>query len=364
MIIDRDYILNEIQEILGRIESKKSDYDDKRTIKKIYQNSPETLRKVFRLAYSPIKFFKKATLINNNNYIFTGDGDFKKWSLDFLNYALKENVSLNTNIFQKEDEEEILKFVNNKIKLAVLSLIKKEELFTKKDLMFEKKYKQYEKQLITGGGKIFFNNKDYFYNTIYTDINTFFHIHGLSELPFEIKTELENKVFVDAGAFFGDSIIVLQQLKPKKIIAFEPSEKNSQELIEMVGKNNWKNVLLKKEGLGEKKKISKFEERVAGSEIISRGNKKIKVNTIDSLNTEINLIKMDIEGSELGAIRGAEKTIKKYKPVLIICLYHRGQDFFEIPKLIKKWIPEYNLRFLNLNRTHPFFERVMLAYVK
>ncbi|MEM2032456.1 MAG: FkbM family methyltransferase, partial [Candidatus Woesearchaeota archaeon] len=71
-----------------------------------------------------------------------------------------------------------------------------------------------------------------------------------------------------------------------------------------------------------------------------------------------------IEGYEYNAILGAEKTIKKYKPVLSISLYHTPRDFFEIPKLLKQWVPEYKMRFLNLNPLSPILERTLLAYVE
>jgi FkbM family methyltransferase len=45
----------------------------------------------------------------------------------------------------------------------------------------------------------------------------------------------------------------------------------------------------------------------------------------------IDFIKMDIEGSELAALRGAEATIRRCKPKLAISLYHRPEDFFSIP---------------------------------
>jgi len=49
---------------------------------------------------------------------------------------------------------------------------------------------------------------------------------------------------------------------------------------------------------------------------------------------------------------------------MAISIYHRGQDFFEIPKLIKNLVPEYKLRFLNLNAESPFNERVLLDYTR
>jgi hypothetical protein len=34
---------------------------------------------------------------------------------------------------------------------------------------------------------------------------------------------------------------------------------------------------------------------------------------------------------------GAEKTIKKDKPILLISVYHTGKDFFEIKPLLESW---------------------------
>jgi hypothetical protein len=49
---------------------------------------------------------------------------------------------------------------------------------------------------------------------------------------------------------------------------------------------------------------------------------------------KINFIKMDIEGAELHALKGAEQTIKKFRPKLAITVYHHFQDFWTIPQYI------------------------------
>jgi hypothetical protein len=44
----------------------------------------------------------------------------------------------------------------------------------------------------------------------------------------------------------------------------------------------------------------------------------------------MDFIKMDIEGAELAALKGAEHTLRCFKPELAICVYHRLEDFFDV----------------------------------
>jgi FkbM family methyltransferase len=49
---------------------------------------------------------------------------------------------------------------------------------------------------------------------------------------------------------------------------------------------------------------------------------------------KIDFIKMDIEGAELLALKGAEQSIRKYRPKLAIAIYHSMDDFVSIPQWI------------------------------
>jgi len=59
----------------------------------------------------------------------------------------------------------------------------------------------------------------------------------------------------------------------------------------------------------------------------------------------VDLIKMDIEGSEIAALKGAEKTISKIKPNLAICVYHDAKHFYEIPEMILRFNSSYKIGF-------------------
>jgi FkbM family methyltransferase len=50
--------------------------------------------------------------------------------------------------------------------------------------------------------------------------------------------------------------------------------------------------------------------------------------------TRIDFIKMDIEGAELEALRGAERVIREFRPRLAITVYHSPADFWQIPQFI------------------------------
>lgn len=73
---------------------------------------------------------------------------------------------------------------------------------------------------------------------------------------------------------------------------------------------------------------------------------KIKTTTIDKIrqkeNSKIDLIKMDIEGSELYALQGAINSITKDRPQLAISIYHSTKDFIEIPNYLNSKLKNYN----------------------
>ncbi len=159
------------------------------------------------------------------------------------------------------------------------------------------------------------------------------------------------EVFVDAGAFDGDTVeqfINVTGGKYKYIYAFEPDTENFKNLKK---KNLPNNIKIFNAGLFNKTDILCFSANKGGSsKVQSDGENKIQVYRFDELNIpdrEVSFVKMDIEGSELKALKGMEQTILKYKPKLAICIYHKFEDLWELPLYIKKLVPEYKLYIRN-----------------
>lgn len=67
-----------------------------------------------------------------------------------------------------------------------------------------------------------------------------------------------------------------------------------------------------------------------------RGADRVSTITIDDLVDRegldrVDFIKMDIEGAELAGLRGGERTLRRFRPRLAICVYHSLADMREIP---------------------------------
>lgn len=57
---------------------------------------------------------------------------------------------------------------------------------------------------------------------------------------------------------------------------------------------------------------------------------------------KVDMIKLDVEGAELAALKGGAGVIAEHYPKLVICLYHKPRDLYEIPLYIHEIAPEYD----------------------
>ena len=154
--------------------------------------------------------------------------------------------------------------------------------------------------------------------------------------------------FFDCGAFDGDTIRSLKEIgyEPENIICFEPCEKNFNNLSRYIhsSENLSKRSVLFPCGVWDRTEQLQFNDTGgAASTISGNGDAIIQCVAIDDAikGVQPTFIKMDIEGAELKAIRGAEETIRAYQPDLAISVYHSLSHFWEIPALLRQFVPNY-----------------------
>ena len=164
----------------------------------------------------------------------------------------------------------------------------------------------------------------------------------------------DNEVFVDVGAYLGETteeyiqIIKKKKINFKKIFVLEPDKSN----VKIV-KNNLQGIknieIIEKGAWSSKKTLSFCLKESPNSSIQANGNVTIDVDTIDNIlgKEKATFIKMDIEGSELEALKGTVNQIKDNKPKLAICIYHKKEDIITIPQFIKNIRSDYRFYFRN-----------------
>ena len=78
---------------------------------------------------------------------------------------------------------------------------------------------------------------------------------------------------------------------------------------------------------------------------VSAFGQEIDARAVDSIlqGRPATVIKMDVEGCEREALWGASQTIAHFSPKLMVSLYHRNEDIFALPLLIRRLNPNYDL---------------------
>lgn len=177
--------------------------------------------------------------------------------------------------------------------------------------------------------------------------------------PPDIIKLKNGEVFVDCGAYIGDTVQSFinhskrQKIKWKKIVAFEPTREHYESVYKFF-KNchiiNGQTVLMFNKGVYKQKDRIYFEERHnGGSKIVDESDTFVDVVALDDLPEcqDATYIKMDIEGAEMDALKGAEKIITKNHPKLAICIYHSNEDMIRIIEYVHGLVPEYKLHVRN-----------------
>ena len=161
----------------------------------------------------------------------------------------------------------------------------------------------------------------------------------------------DDESYFDCGAFTGDTIASFLKVtggKYRHIWAAEPDKSNYKQLIQYIEATKLSDIDVIEQGIYSYAGKLPFQETGSMLSMISDDSTDyIEVNTIDSIaaGNPVTYIKMDVEGAELEALKGAERTIRNFKPILGISIYHKPQDLIDIPTFIQEIVPSYKFYF-------------------
>ena len=157
------------------------------------------------------------------------------------------------------------------------------------------------------------------------------------------KVPVQNgDILIDAGVseWLDPTILFSKKVGENGlVIGFEPEPNGFEEAKKQINKLGLKNIKLEKLGLWDKDDTQQITQFGRGSSffwkmentetvdcVLTSLDKYLEENKIQ----KIDFIKMDIEGAEVKALKGSERTIICNKPNLAICVYHKPEHLFEI----------------------------------
>lgn len=164
-------------------------------------------------------------------------------------------------------------------------------------------------------------------------------------LPKDLPRYREPISLLDGGAFEGT---IYQDFATyysvKEYFAFEPDDLNFKKLSSYTYGAE-PTVLLPLGLSNASEKLSFSGGNGMGSAVDKNGSITVQCISLDQSfpNIRPNIVKLDIEGSELKALIGMKKLIKRHRPSLCISVYHRPEDLVDITHLILSWELDYSL---------------------
>ena len=137
---------------------------------------------------------------------------------------------------------------------------------------------------------------------------------------------LDNEVWVNCGSAVGDTVLkyLSRGYRFDKIYAYEGSQSEFaglQQIISKLPAETQSKIERKNCFIGLEQSEENFDHFFE--------------------NVPVTLINMDIEGAEMGVLRGAEQLIRTNRPVIAVCAYHKATDLLDIPNFIKGAADDY-----------------------
>lgn len=282
------------------------------------------------------------------------DKNFNNFVLKIKNMNLEEiflNIKNNFNKVHPDTQKSIQKFLNDFNYWGTLDIEKNDynEIYEKAKSFYEhiddyiwlyNNLKDYTSKKILFA--ILNNWYQYDFSTLKECMNyNYKHYFDLDVIP-----NCDNQVFVDVGAYIGDTTLDYIKIynNYKKIYCYEITNYTMAILKNNLGE--YKNIVYKNKAVSCENSIMYLKNSLVNSsanQVDNNGEIEIETVSLDNdILEKIDMIKMDIEGSEYNALIGAKNHIINDKPILLISVYHNNEDLWKLPKLIYEYNNNYN----------------------
>lgn len=153
-------------------------------------------------------------------------------------------------------------------------------------------------------------------------------------------------MIIDVGCYDGQDYFNGMKwengcLAEKNYLALEPDPNNYSVCVEKIGEKN--NCRVINAGASDEERTYKVAAQGMGTNFFEEGNTEIQTVILDKVVGEqrVSMIKMDVEGWECQALRGAKKIITRDTPIIAVSLYHKREDIWRIPKLLLELNSQY-----------------------
>ncbi len=158
----------------------------------------------------------------------------------------------------------------------------------------------------------------------------------------------DHEVFINCGGYRGDvtEMFINSVSDFSKTYFYEPDPKNYAIAVDYFSdwqKDVFNKIVFRNCGIGKENGTTSFDPNESeDSHISETGAATIQIVSLDEdIREPVSFIKMDIEGFERDALEGAKNHITSDHPKLAISVYHKPDDLWDIPKLIREYNPDY-----------------------
>lgn len=154
-------------------------------------------------------------------------------------------------------------------------------------------------------------------------------------------TLTEKEVFVDAGGYDGDTLSDFLSVTEGGFCEyhfFEPETAVLEKARQAFGADP--RIRFYQKGLSNKTTLERYDDACSDMPEMMKsdtGAVMVEVCALDDLHLSPTFVKMDIEGAEGDALDGMTETIRRCKPALAICVYHRQDDPFAIFQKLRQF---------------------------